>query len=195
MWKDQWHIRLYRDEGSKYILVFNKQQENYKLNQYVQQNACSFATDSGYFWSFLFSFFYILFSELTHKNRRTEMLRLQSSHSVWEAFSRASRMTQTLSSLGWIISLPPGSKSSEEAPCTHYVKLQFSSLRNRGPLAHKAFVFFPGFCPSDNLEARFQDQKTNAAEISVLAIFKTFWVLQNDSIVLVLLIKIFLQRI
>ena len=77
---------LYRAEGSKYILVFNKQQENYKLNQYIQQNACSFATDSGYFWRFLYSsFFYILFSELTHGNLRTEILRLQSSHSVWEA--------------------------------------------------------------------------------------------------------------
>lgn len=59
--KGQWHIMLYRVEGSKYILVFNKQQENYKLNQYVQQNACSFATDSGYSWRLLYSSFFVHF--------------------------------------------------------------------------------------------------------------------------------------
>lgn len=52
---------LYIAEGSKYILVFNKQQENYKLNQYVQQNACSFATDSGYSWRFLYELFFSTF--------------------------------------------------------------------------------------------------------------------------------------
>lgn len=54
--KDQWHIMLYRDEGPKYLLVFNKQWENYKLDQYVQQDACSFATNSGYSWRFGGSF-------------------------------------------------------------------------------------------------------------------------------------------
>lgn len=102
---------------------FNKQHENDKRNQYVQQNTCSFATDSGYSWRFLHSCFYILFSELTHGKLRTVMLRLQSSHSVWEAFSLATRMTQSLSSSGWIISLPPGTNSSEETPCTQCVRL------------------------------------------------------------------------
>lgn len=64
---------LYRDEGSKYILVFNKQQENHKPSQYVQQNACSFVPDLGYFWRFLGSFCYIFFSEPIHENLRTEI--------------------------------------------------------------------------------------------------------------------------
>lgn len=61
-WKDQWHIVLYR-EGSKCIPVFKKPWENYKLNQYVQQNACSLSTDSGYSWRFFHAaaFFFPIF--------------------------------------------------------------------------------------------------------------------------------------
>lgn len=129
--EDQWHIMLYRDGGSKCILLFNKQQENYRLNQYVQQNACSFATDSGYFWRFLCSFSYILFSELTHENPRTEMRRPQSSHSVWEAFSLVWRMVHTFHHR---LNNKPSSRprSREEAPCSDI--WQVSSLSGPGPL-------------------------------------------------------------
>lgn len=85
-WKDQWHIMRYRNEGSEYILVFNKQQENCKLNQYVQQNVCSFATDSGYSWDSRCSCrFYLHFSFRT--DMETSGLKsydFKSSHSMWE---------------------------------------------------------------------------------------------------------------
>ena len=103
--------------------------------------------------------------------------------------SLALRMTQSLSSLGWIIRHPPGASSWEEVPWTGYVRLQFSNVRDHGPLAHKAFVFFSGFHPDDNTRVHFElfFFFLISFKFFFLDTLKTLWVLQNDIIVLVLI--------
>lgn len=97
-----------------------------------------------------FSPLYILFSELTHGNLRTEIVKLQSSHSVWASSSTGIRMSQALSSFGQIINLPPGGFSSVVFPCTHYGRLQFNNLGKSGSFTGTYLFFFQGFCTDDN---------------------------------------------
>lgn len=196
--KDQWHIRLYRDEGSKYILVFNKQQENYKrinmsnrmpvnllLTQAISGDSCAaFAIFSFRNWS--------MKTQGLKCNPRTEMWRLQSSHSVGAAFAWASTMTRAPPSLGWIISLPPRSKSSGGSLHQH-VRLQLSNWELVAHLHIRCLCLSQAFVQVIILRLDFEIYKTNVPEISVLDIFKTLWALQKDIIVLMLLVQIFLQ--